>query len=84
MPGQKYSNMQNKEEKNCIKVLMYKHLVEDLQFVSHELIVYCKKKKEDESHPGIHSKLESHQFYQTIIPLMLLRTFQRKTEEKKN
>ncbi len=45
LPGQKYSNMQNKEEKNCIKVLMYKHLVEDLQFVSHELIVYCKKKK---------------------------------------
>ncbi len=45
LPGQKYSNMQNKEEKNCIKVLMYKHLVEDLQFVSHELIVYCKKKR---------------------------------------
>ncbi len=45
LPGQKYSDMQNKEEKNCIKVLMYKHLVEDLQFVSHELIVYCKKKR---------------------------------------
>lgn len=41
-----------------------------------------KKKKEDGGHPSIHSKLQSHQFYQTIIPLMLLTKFQRKTGEK--
>lgn len=73
--------MQNKEEEKNDQSFN-KHSVEDLHCVYHELIVYCKKKKEDGGHPSIHSKLQSHQFYQTIIPLMLLRKFQRKTGEK--
>lgn len=41
-------------------------------------------KNDDWGHPSIHSKLQSHLFYQTIIPLVLLRKFQRRLKKQKN